>query len=336
MKFIAGVVGALVAFVLVVAAVIAGPGLSAGTAGPSAAALEEIPPSLLGVYINAAATCPGLPWQVLAAVGFIESGHGGGRLDPTTGAVQPPILGPALDGNGFARIPDASMPDGWAHALGPMQFLSTTWVSAGRLAPGRPPGSRPDVHNAWDAIYSAAGYLCGGRGPLTDLDGAILRFNRSRGYLDDVMDKAIEYGLGMIVGVDGMFCPVAGPVHFTSDWGFPRSGGRTHKGTDLFARHGTPLVAVESGVIMRVANTDTGLGGITLWLRGASGTEYYYAHNSLNAVAPGDRVSGGQVVAYLGATGNAAGTPPHLHFQLHPGGGDPTNPFPVLSAVCGR
>lgn len=335
MKLIAGLVGALVASVLAVAAVIAGPGISAGSGAPSAKALEEIPPSLLGVYVNAASTCPGLPWQVLAAVGHIESGHGGGRLDPTTGAVQPPILGPALDGHGFARIPDPSMPDGWAHAMGPMQFLSTTWASVGRLAPGRPVGARPDVHNAWDAIYSAAAYLCGGNGPLTDLDAAILRYNRSQKYLDDVMAKAAEYGLGQVVGAGGLFCPVAGPVEFTNDWGNPRSGGRTHKGTDMFARHGTPLVAVENGVISGLTNTDTGLGGITVWLRGDSGTEYYYAHNSLNAVFNGERVAGGQVVAYLGATGNAAGGSPHLHFQLHPGGGDPTNPYPVMSTICG-
>ncbi len=335
MKFFAAAGGALVAFVLAVAVVIAGLGPGPGSGAPSAKALDEIPPSLLGVYMDAASTCPGLPWQVLAAVGFIESDHGGGRLEPSTGAVRPPIVGPAVDGNGLARIPDPSMPDGWAHALGPMQFLSTTWDGVGRLAPGRPPGSRPDVHNAWDAIYSAASYLCGGSGPLTDLDAAILRYNRSQRYLDDVMAKAAEYGLGTVVGADGMFCPVAGPVTFTNDWGNPRSGGRTHKGTDLFARHGTPLVAVENGVIMRVTNTDIGLGGTTVWLRGDSGTEYYYAHNSLNAVTAGERVSGGQVVAYLGATGNAAGGSPHLHFQLHPGGGQPANPYPVLAVLCG-
>ena len=336
MKFIAAAVGALVAFVLAIAAVIAGPALSAGNSAPSAKALEQIPPSLLNVYIIAAATCPGLPWQVLAAIGFIESGHGGGRLDPVTGAVQPPILGPALDGNGVARIPDPTMSDGWAHALRPLQFLSTTWARAPRPPPGRPPGARPDVHNAWDAIYSAAAYLCGGTGQLTDLDAAVLRYNHSQKYLDDVMAKAIEYGLGMIAGADGMFCPVAGPVDFSDDWGNPRSGGRTHKGTDMFARHGTPLVAVESGVIKRLTNSDTGLGGITVWLRGDSGTEYYYAHNSLNSVTAGQRVVGGQVIAYVGATGNAAGGSPHVHVQLHPGGGDPTNPDPVVSAICGR
>ncbi len=335
MKLIAGAGAALVAFVLAVASVAVAPGTGVGA--PSAKALEEIPASLLPVYMNAATTCPGLPWQVLAAIGFIESGHGSSRLDPLTGQVTPPILGPALDGTGgVARVPDRTMPDGWAHALGPMQFLSTNWSSWGRSAPGRPIGAAPDVHNAWDAIYTAAAYLCGGAQEISDLDAAILRYNRSYAYLDAVMDKAIEYELGMAVGVGGLFCPVAGEVDFTNDWGYPRSGGRTHKGTDMFARAGTPLVAVESGEIDRVTNADVGLGGITIWLKGDSGTRYYYAHNSLNAASVGQRVQGGQVIAYVGNTGNAASTPPHVHFEVHPGGGSAVNPYAVVSSLCGK
>ena len=118
----------------------------------------------------------------------------------------------------------------------------------------------------------------------------------------------------------GLICPVAGPVSFTDDWGAPRSGGRTHKGNDLFARHGTPLVAIESGVITKASDADVGLGGITLWLTGDSGTKYYYAHNALNAVRLGERVQAGQIVAYVGNTGNAATTPPHVHFRFTPVG----------------
>ncbi|MGE0728528.1 MAG: M23 family metallopeptidase [Acidimicrobiia bacterium] len=335
MKPIALVVGGLVAFVLSITVVIAGPGLDAGP--PSAVAIAEIPPTLLPVYIDGASTCPGLPWQVLAAIGFIESRHGSGRLDPATGTVQPPIMGPALDGtNGNASIPDPSMPDGWAHALGPMQFLSTTWAAWGRVAPGRPASSTPDVHNAWDAIYGAAAYLCDADGQLDDLDAAILTYNHSREYLDDVMAKAVEYGLGLLSGADGVYCPVAGPVTFRDDWGEPRSGGRTHQGNDLFAPHGTPLVAIESGTISQVSDADVGLGGITVWLAGDSGTSYYYAHNAVNAVRAGERVRAGQLLAYVGNTGNAATTPSHVHFQLHPGGGAPLNPYPVVVTVCPR
>ena len=164
---------------------------------PSALAVSEIPADLLPVYMAAAITCPGLPWQVLAAVGWVESRHAQGRADPTTGAVVPPIVGPALDGSaGVQAIRDASQPDGWAHALGPMQFLSTTWTAWATLAPDRPPGTPPDVNNAWDAIYSAARYLCNGQPQLDDVEQAVRRYNHSDVYVHDVMTKASAYGLG--------------------------------------------------------------------------------------------------------------------------------------------
>lgn len=177
------------------AAVVSGP-MSTDSA-PSAAAVSEIPADLLPVYVTAAATCPGLPWQVLAGIGWVESHHAGGRADPTTGQVTPPIIGPAIDGRpGFAAIADPTSPDGWAHAVGPMQFLTTTFTGWAVLAPDRPPGATPDPNNAWDAIFTAARYLCAGADHLDDLRSAILRYNRSGAYVDEVLDKASEYGLG--------------------------------------------------------------------------------------------------------------------------------------------
>ena len=157
---------AAIAFVfagpVALAAVFTGP--SGAVSAPTQTARTEIPADLLPVYMAASLTCRGLPWPVLAAIGWVESRHAGGRADPHSGDVVPPIIGPALDGqNGFATIRDASQPDGWAHALGPMQFLSTTWATWGRLAPDRPPDASPNIQNAWDSIYSAAAYLCGGR-----------------------------------------------------------------------------------------------------------------------------------------------------------------------------
>lgn len=164
---------------------------------PSSVATTEIPTDLLPIYIGASYECAGLPWQILAAIGWVESRHAGRRADPTTGQVSPPIIGPAIDGReGFATIPDASSPDGWAHALGPMQFLSTTFVRWGVIAPDRPPGTVPDPQNAWDAIYSAAAYLCADQETIDDLDAAIHRYNRSDAYVRDVRAKAEEYGLG--------------------------------------------------------------------------------------------------------------------------------------------
>lgn len=164
---------------------------------PSAIATSEIPADLLPVYIGASYECAGLPWQVLAGIGWVESHHAGGQADPTTGQVSPPIIGPAIDGrSGFARIPDPESPDGWAHAQGPMQFLSTTFDRWGVVAPDRPPSALPDPQNAWDAIYSAAASLCGGQRAIDDIDAAIRRYNHSDQYVADVRAKAAEYGLG--------------------------------------------------------------------------------------------------------------------------------------------
>lgn len=195
MKWIAAALGTLAASPVALAMVITGP-TDVATA-PSAVAQTEIPADLLPVYMAAASTCRGLPWQVVAAVGWVESRHAGGRADPITGDVAPPILGPALDGSpGFRAIRDPSQPDGWARALGPMQFLSTTWERWATLAPDRPTGAFPDVHNAWDAIYSASRYLCGGRDQLDDVRAALRRYNHSGAYVDEVMTKAEAYGLG--------------------------------------------------------------------------------------------------------------------------------------------
>jgi len=127
-------------------------------------------------------------------------------------------------------------------------------------------------------------------------------------------------------------CPV-GPVHsFTDTWHAARSGGRKHQGTDVFAPHGSPAYAVVDGLIDKWSGG--GLGGIALWLRGDDGTRYYYAHNAANVAPVGTRVSAGELIAYVGKTGNAETTPPHIHFEAHPQGGPAHNPYPWLAAIC--
>ncbi len=131
-------------------------------------------------------------------------------------------------------------------------------------------------------------------------------------------------------------CPFTpGRTSFINSWGFPRSGGRTHKGTDLFAAWDEPIYAVQSGTVL---NTNSGLGGIGIWLRADSGFAYYYAHLSRRAVGNGQRVTQGQVIGFNGNTGNALGGSPHLHFQMHPGGlnSAAVNPYPTLVAACKR
>jgi peptidoglycan LD-endopeptidase LytH len=132
------------------------------------------------------------------------------------------------------------------------------------------------------------------------------------------------------VSTGGMYCPVAGPVSFIDSWGYPRSGGRTHEGTDMMAAYGTPLVAITSGTIT-YASYD-GSGGNMIFLSGDDGHQYWYMHNQQNLVTSG-RVQAGQQIATVGDTGNAVGNP-HLHFEYHPGGGAPVNPYPLVASLC--
>jgi murein DD-endopeptidase MepM/ murein hydrolase activator NlpD len=126
----------------------------------------------------------------------------------------------------------------------------------------------------------------------------------------------------------GIVCPVAGPRAFGDTWGAARSGGRSHEGVDMMSPGGTPLVAVESGYAQFKT---TRLGGNSVWVNGNSGTRYFYAH--LSAWEGSSRnVSQGEVIGYVGATGNT--TANHLHFEIHPGGGRAVNPYPYVRAVC--
>ena len=160
--------------------------------------------------------------------------------------------------------------------------------------------------------------------------------------LGEVLDDARAlkaYENGSQLYVKGFVFPVRGEVEFIDSWGYPRMMGTAsahwHQGTDIFAPMGTPLVATESGVLDRVGTA--GLGGLRLWLDGDSGNSYYYAHliGFAEGIRDGVRVNAGDVVGYVGDTGNAKGTSPHLHFEIHPGGGDAVNPYPILKATYG-
>lgn len=162
-----------------------------------------IPATVLDAYKKAETALreakPGcnLPWQLLAAIGRVESGQArGGRVD-AEGTTLKPILGPQLDGNGFALIKDTD--DGaydgnssYDQAVGPMQFIPSTWAWAGR--DGNDDGKK-DPNNIYDAALAAGHYLCRNNWDLSqqgELDRAILSYNNSRDYLNLVM-RWLEY-----------------------------------------------------------------------------------------------------------------------------------------------
>ncbi len=132
---------------------------------------------------------------------------------------------------------------------------------------------------------------------------------------------------------DSLACPVQGGASFIDSWGFPRSGGRRHKGVDMFAARGTPTPAVTSGTVqMRTVN----LGGIVAYVYGDDGRKYYYAHLNgyPDGLRNGQRVKRGQPIGFVGNSGNAEGTSPHLHFEIRPGGGSAVNPYPTVRSAC--
>lgn len=154
-------------------------------------------------------------------------------------------------------------------------------------------------------------------------------FAEIRKEYDKVRPEFLPSG-AQVKATGGMFCPVGGPNSFVDSWGAPRSGGRSHQGTDIMAAYGTPAVAITSGTIT-YAGYD-GAGGNMIFLSGDDGHQYWYLHNQENLVA-GGRVAAGQQIATVGDTGNAAGSP-HVHFEYHPGGGAPVNPYPLVASVC--
>lgn len=125
-------------------------------------------------------------------------------------------------------------------------------------------------------------------------------------------------------------CPVQGPHAFGNDFGAPRPGGRRHQGNDILSPRGTPVVAPVSGVSSQRTNS---LGGLTFWLVGDDGNSYYGAHLDSWSANTG-RVAAGTVLGYVGNTGDAAGGPTHLHFEIHPHGGGAVNPYPTLLRYC--
>lgn len=126
-------------------------------------------------------------------------------------------------------------------------------------------------------------------------------------------------------------CPIAAQHFFIDSWGFPRSGGRRHQGVDMMTAQDAPLVAPVSG---RVEHYNNRLGGLSYRLYGPNGLYLYGTH--LSGFAKDGEVAAGEVIGYAGETGNAAGTGPHLHFEIHPGGKGSAaiNPFPDTAAVC--
>ncbi|KUN19164.1 lytic transglycosylase [Streptomyces antibioticus] len=183
------------------------PTTGSGGTGVTGTGEAGIPATVLDAYKKAEAALqeskPGcnLPWQLLAAIGKVESGQARGGRVTADGTTVTPILGPQLDGNGFALIPDTDngVYDGnstYDQAVGPMQFIPSTWEWAGRDGNG---DGKKDPNNVYDAALAAGHYLCRNGWDLSvqaDMNRAILSYNNSQDYLHTVLSWLEYYRKG--------------------------------------------------------------------------------------------------------------------------------------------
>lgn len=328
-----------------------------GSSGVPPATAGAIPSNYLRAYRDAADEY-GLDWSVLAAIGMVESGHGGGGQEYTC------VAGP---------------PTAYGSAVGPMQFLRSTWEAYGVDADGD--GAR-DVCFYRDAIFGAANYLDHSGAP-EDYYRALYAYNNSREYVRQVLALAEAYRDGRAPAVppapggDGCRMPssVPGGVDrsaevvgnreavftlpprymdgYTNDWGAARPNGG-HEGTDIFAPEGTPIYSITDGIVRPAYGQDTDwwnyLGGWIVVVEATesvgpirAGDELYYAHQAGRPPLEfGQRVKAGDVIGYVGHTGYSSvpGTlgpfDPHLHLGWYvqdsraeaPSGAK--NPYPLL------
>jgi murein DD-endopeptidase MepM/ murein hydrolase activator NlpD len=264
-----------------------------------------IPHSYVHWYVVGGRVCHQLPWNVLAGVGEVESGHGAN-------------MGPSAAG-----------------AIGPMQFLPSTWRTWGRDGDG---DGTADPYSPPDAIVSAARYLCFYAKRFGSVELAVAAYNAgpqavvdsgrtvppyAAAYVDRVLSWATRYaqqgGSAPGAGRGGpgnpfQVCPVRGAVRFGDDFGAPRySGGlHLHAGIDILAARGTPIVAPFRGRAVLASN---GLGGLAVIVYG---TEGYVYNAHLSWLGRLGQVRTGTLIGYVGNSGDAAGGPTHDHFEWHP------------------
>lgn len=128
--------------------------------------------------------------------------------------------------------------------------------------------------------------------------------------------------------------PVQGvaPRQVRDTWGAPRGSDRRHEGVDIFAPRGTPVLSTTRGMVWRIGENT--LGGTVVWVLGPGGDLHYYAHlDRVAAIAWRQRVAPGDVIGFVGNTGNAAGTAPHLHYGIYRRTSGAVNPYPLLTGA---
>lgn len=185
-----------------------------------------------------------------------------------------------------------------------------------------------EVKGGVDAIFGVATSI------------SLAAFQASRGLkVTSAVDLPTAIALGVLpdwetLGIPQISAfPAQGRCSYSDTWQQTRSGGRKHEGVDIMGAKGLALYAVMDGTITKMYGADAVLSGNALRLTTSDGTYFFYAH--LDAFAPGisigSVVKAGQIIGYMGSTGDAGS--PHLHFEVHPKGGAAVSPYPVVKAV---
>ncbi len=190
--------------------------------------------------------------------------------------------------------------------------------------PSTPPPDQPRTPASTSpaASSSAPPGPAGPAAPLLTVPNILRTPSRTTARLIEILGPVADSGLTIdqaVVQAAPPF-PVAGQAWFSHDFGFPRfvPVAHLHEGTDIFAEFGTPIVSSGPGTVIAFGTTP--VGGLSAWVASDDGTSYYYAHLLAfrEGLAFGERLGTGTVIGYVGNSGNAITTPPHLHFEIHP------------------
>jgi len=278
--------------------------------------------------------------QRLIAVGIRVPGGADGQFGPATAKA-------VLAFQTARRVPATGTVDAYTAAL--IQLSSAAPATPPPNQPSAPsplgPGSNgPAVTAVQRQLIAVGARPAGGADGVygTATKKSVALFQRwmglpSTGLLDAATAAALTTAAGAAPTVAALASfPLPRTCAFWDTWGAPRAGGRRHEGTDIFAKRGTPVLAVADGRITRLRNDYPGSrGGNQFWLTAKDGTKYFYGHldGFAEGIGLGVPVRAGDVIGYAGKTGLT--TVVHLHFEVHPGGGTAVNPYAILKKTAG-